>query len=57
MEILVSIKTSYGTDRIYPECNKAKLFTNIARTETLTKDTIRAIKGLGYTINVKQQII
>ena len=57
MEILVSIKTSYGTDRIYPECNKAKLFTNIARTETLTQDTIRAIKDLGYTINVKQQSI
>ena len=57
MEILVSIKTLYWTDRIYPECDKAKLFTNIAKTETLTQDTIRAIKDLGYTINVKQQSI
>ena len=50
--IQVRIKNVYGTDKVYPVCEKAMLFAGIAGTATLTDDTIRAIKTLGYIIQV-----
>jgi len=50
MEIKVKIKSNYGTEAIYPACKKAELFAAIAGTKTLTSDTIKKIKALGYQI-------
>lgn len=50
--IQVRIKNVYGTDKVYPVCDKAMLFAGIAGTATLTDDTIRSIKTLGYIIKV-----
>ena len=57
MELLVSTETSYGTRRVYPECEKSRLFASIASTHTLTEEDIEYIKRLGYTFTVKQEFI
>jgi hypothetical protein len=53
MELEVSIETHYGTRRVYPECEKARLFSYIANTDTLTESMIEFIKELGYTFKVQ----
>jgi hypothetical protein len=52
MQIDVTIKTIYGAERIYPACNQARLFCEIAGTHTLTRLVIARIKQLGYTVHV-----
>ena len=54
MEITVKIKSVYGTDKVYPVGDRAKMFASIADTVTLTSYTIDKIKALGYMIIVKQ---
>lgn len=48
--ITIEIKSIYGVFRAYPVCYDAELFASIAGTKTLTRDTLRLIKKLGYTI-------
>ena len=50
MQITVQIRTVYGVENVYPICDKAKSFARIARTKTLTLDTLHEIKALGYSI-------
>ena len=52
MIITVEIKTEYGQERIYPVCDEAKSFAKIAGTKTLTRETCKLIKQLGYTFDV-----
>lgn len=54
MKILVKLKSNYGKEVIYPVCDSAKAFAAIAGTTTLTKNAIKYIKALGYTIEVEQ---
>ena len=54
MKIQVRIKSVYGTDKVYPLCDRAKMFASIADTVTLTSYTSDKIKALGYMIIVKQ---
>jgi hypothetical protein len=56
MEIKVRIVSQFGNQRIFPLCEKAKLFCEIAGTTTLTEHAIKAIKKLGYTVSVVQEI-
>jgi hypothetical protein len=53
--ITVRLTHAYGQTRIYPACEKAKLFCDIAGSTTLTDRAIRAIKALGYIVNVVQE--
>ena len=53
MKIIVRIKSVYGQQRIYPVCEKAKLFCDIQRTRTLGTNTIKIIKALGFTVEVQ----
>lgn len=55
MDITVEIKNIYGTDKIYPVCEKAELFAAMTGCKTLTNAAINYIKQLGYTINLKQR--
>ena len=50
MIIKVEIKNNFGNEAIYPACEKAQIFAEIAGTTTLTRDTIAKIKALGYQI-------
>ena len=52
MKIQVKIKSVYGTDKVYPVCDKAVAFAHIAGTTTLTDYAIAYIKQLGYTVEV-----
>ena len=55
MNIYVSERNVYGRATIYPQCDKAKAFANIAGTKTLTFETIAEIKNLGYDVLIKQK--
>lgn len=52
MEIIVRIKNVYGEEKVYPVCEKARLFASIAGTRTLTPVTLHEVRKLGYTITV-----
>jgi hypothetical protein len=54
-EITVQVKTVYGNELVYPVCDKAKLFAQIAGSKTLTTDCLLAIVKLGYTITEQHQ--
>ena len=57
MIITVKIKNVFGTDKIYPVCDKAKTFSRLTETKTLTSYAINNIKALGYTIEVQAQTL
>lgn len=50
--IQVEVKTSFGRELIYPVCDKAKLFTELTKTETLSPDALEVIKSLGYEFDI-----
>lgn len=54
MQITVEARSQYGNTVIHPVCDKAKLFASIAGTKTLTYNTLKQIKALGYIVTVKQ---
>lgn len=56
MNILVRITTKYGNELIYPVCEKAALFCQIAGAKTLTRANIHHIKALGYGIEVAPEV-
>ena len=57
MEITVRITSVYGAKTVYPVCETAKIFADIAGTKTLKPETINLIKKLGYTISIAQETL
>jgi len=57
MIIHVKIKNIYGTETIYPACEKSKLFVNLLKQTTLTRRDIQIIKALGYEIEIVSDAI
>ena len=55
MKIIVRIKDQYGQQVVIPVCADAQSFAAIAGTRTLTSQTIRHIKLLGYTVTVQKE--
>ena len=53
LQIVVRLKTNYGSQVIYPSCDRAKGFAKLLNQETLTPHNIRVIKELGYEVVVK----
>ena len=53
--VTVEIRNVYGNETIYPICEQAKLLAKLAGTKTITKDAVRVIKDLGYSITVKNR--
>lgn len=51
--ITIEIKDVYGQPKVYPVCDKARIFTEIAGTKTLLPADIHRIQALGYTVKVK----
>jgi len=56
-EFVVHVRVTdvYGKRVVYPVCGRAKVFTSIAGTKTLTDSTLMYIKKLGYTLHVVPQ--
>jgi len=50
MNITVTIKSVYGVDKMYPACENARRFAEIAGTKTLSEHTIRQIKAMGILV-------
>ena len=48
--IIVETKNVYGQERIYPVCKTARLFTKLAKRETLSAQDLALIRLLGYEI-------
>jgi hypothetical protein len=46
--LIVKKKSVWGTERIYPICEKSKLFTRLVGQKTLDKSAIEIIRQLGY---------
>jgi hypothetical protein len=57
MEITVRITSVYGAKTVYPVCETAKIFADIAGTKTLKPETIAKVKALGYTISIAQETL
>ena len=57
MEILVKIKSNYGTRAVYPVCEISKKLAALIGTKTFTADAIGKIKALGYIFIVENQEI
>ena len=55
MNITVEIREVYGQSKIYPVCDKAKIFADIAGTTTLLPRDIQRIQALGFEVLVKQR--
>tara|TARA_R100000655_G_scaffold62895_1_gene101359 strand:- start:56 stop:229 length:174 start_codon:yes stop_codon:yes gene_type:complete len=57
MKLVVSKKNVYGVERVYPVCNKAKLFAAISGNKTLLPEVIEQIKKLGYNLTTEREKI
>ena len=55
--ITVRKTTNYGNVAVYPVCDSAKVFADIAGTATLTPQTIKCIRDLGITVELQQETI
>lgn len=53
--VTIEIKDVYGVRTAYPVCENARSFAAIAGTKTLTKDTLRHIKDLGFAVVLAEQ--
>lgn len=57
MTVTVQIRTVYGDDTVYPSCRSSMLFARIAGTKTLTTETLKCIRDLGYEITIEQPTV
>jgi hypothetical protein len=57
MNLIVKKKNVFGVERIYPVCNKAKLFAAISGNKTLLPEVIELIKKLGYNLTTESEKI
>lgn len=48
--IQVCIKSVYGNDTIYPVCEIAKGLAALAGTKTLTENSLRIIRSMGFKV-------
>jgi hypothetical protein len=56
LKIVVRVRNIYGNKTVYPVCDKAKIFAQIAGHSTLTSATLDGIRRLGYLIEVQQTV-
>jgi hypothetical protein len=57
LKIVVRVRNIYGNKTVYPVCDKAKVFAQIAGHSTLTSATLDGIRRLGYLIEVQQETV
>jgi hypothetical protein len=57
MNITVRIANNYGSRVVYPVCQRAHAFADIAGTKTLTDTVLATIQTLGFGVVVEQESI
>jgi hypothetical protein len=55
MEIFITRREVYGTERFYPDCPKAALLARLAHRQTFSRRELLMIRQLGYRITVMQE--
>jgi len=55
LKITVRVRNVYGNKTVYPVCDKAQIFAQLAGHSTLTRATLDGIRRLGYLIEVQQE--
>lgn len=51
-KIQIEMKEVYGETKVYPVCERAKLFARIAGTKTLTNEVLKDVERLGYQLEL-----
>jgi hypothetical protein len=54
MKLTVKIGNNYGKKVVYPVCEQSRIFAMIAGTTTLTLETLRHMRDLGYTTEIER---
>jgi hypothetical protein len=54
MEVVITKRESYGTERFYPHCAKSQVFARLAHRQTFSRRELLMIRQLGYRITIKQ---
>ena len=52
MEVKVEIKNVYGSEKIYPACEKSKLLAAMVGAKTLTQNVVYYAKKLGFVFKI-----
>ena len=52
LNIKMSLQNVYGNWLFYPECKASKVFADIAKTKTLSKEILRSLEAIGYQIEI-----
>lgn len=53
MTIIISIRSVYGRESLYPVCETAQRFCALLNTKTLTREALKHIQALGYSVQVQ----
>lgn len=56
-ELQIEPKDVYGKTLYYPACSTSQAFCKLLKSKTLSKEQMRTIKDLGYTIQVKHTML
>lgn len=56
-EVRVMVRSVFGVERIYPVCENANIFTRLTGQKTLSHESIKAIRELGFTVTVVPQTV
>ena len=51
-ELLVKVKSIYGIEKVYPDCEMGQLLAQLTGKKTFTNDNLGLLKKLGYTFKV-----
>lgn len=55
MEVVITRREVYGTERFYPHCPKSEVFARLAHRRTFSKRELLMIRQLGYRITITQE--
>jgi hypothetical protein len=55
--IEVEIKTAYGNERIYPTNEAGRKLARLVGSKTFTRETVALAKELGFSFQVKPEVI
>lgn len=56
-KVIVRKESAWGNTRIVPVCETAKLLSQLAGTKTLTDESVKIAKQLGFTFELEREEI